>query len=76
MLLTALETSSKVKFSVSMLRLGSGGGTSSELVVELVLRSTLKYSAHSCSSSVNEVGGSPFRLFTDDGGVFDLRSVF
>ena len=70
MLLTALETSSKVKISVSMLKLCSGGRILSELVVELVLRSSLKYSAHSSSSSVNEVGGSPFRLFTEDDGVF------
>ena len=44
MLLVALETSSKVKFSVSILRLCSGGGNLSELVVELVLRSPMKYS--------------------------------
>ena len=44
MLLVALETSSKVKFSVSILRLCSGVGNLSELVVELVLRSPLKYS--------------------------------
>ena len=70
MLLTALETSSKVKFSVSMLRLCFGGGILSELVVELVLRSSLNYSFHSSSSSVNEVGGSSFCFSTDDDGVF------
>ena len=72
MLLTSLGTSSKVKFSVSMLRFCSGGGISSELVVKLVLRSPLKYSAHSSSSSVNEVGGSQFPLFTGDGDVSEL----
>ena len=72
MLLTALETYLKVKLSVLMLRFCSAGGISSKLVVELVLRSSLKYSAHSSSSSINDVGGSPFRLFTDDGDVFDL----
>ena len=72
MLLTSLGTSSKVKFSVSMLRFCSGGGISSELVVKLVLRSPLKYSAHYSSSSVNEVGGSQFPLFTGDGDVSEL----
>ena len=66
MLLTALETSSRVKFSVSLLRLCSGGGISSELVVMLVLRSSLKYSVHSSSGTVNDVRGSPFCLSTDD----------
>ena len=72
MLLTVLETSSKVKFSVLMLRLCSAGGISSELLVALALGSSLKYSAHISSSSVNEVAGSPFRLFTDDGYVLGL----
>ena len=61
-----------MNFSVSMLRFSSGCGISSELVVELVLRSPLKYSAHSSNSSVNEVGGSQFPLFTGDGDVSEL----
>ena len=43
-------------------------------MVELALRSSLKYSVHSSSSLVNEVGGSPFRLFTDYGDVFELSA--
>ena len=67
MLLTALETSSKVTFSVLMLRLCSAGGISSKLLVALALSSSLKHSAHSSSSSVDEVAGSSFRLLTGDG---------
>ena len=46
-LLTAFEISSNVKSLVLMLRSYSAAGISSVLSVELVLRSSFKYSAHS-----------------------------
>ena len=69
MLLTAFEISLNVKSLVLMFRFYSAAGISSVLRVELVLRSSLKYSAHSSNKLENKNVGSPFRLFPEEGDV-------
>ena len=76
MLLTAFEIFSNVKSLVLMMRLYSAAGISSVLRVELMLRSSLKYSAHSSNKSENENVGSPFRLFSEEGDVSFYAHLF
>ena len=54
-----------VKSLLLILRSYSAVGISYVLRVVLVLRSSLKYSAHSSNNSENEDGGSPFHLCTE-----------
>ena len=54
---------------ILMLKSYSAAGISSVLRVELVLRSSLKYSAIHLT---NQDDGSPFRLFTEEGNILEL----